>query len=201
MPNTHPLVRDFNMYYGGTYIASEGPDGLSVMHVSEVTSEGDERLIENLRFVGKAWDPSGNYLGVQTWTGDQMVPRIPRCGYYDLPGMGVVYVSYSIGNRTNRKGLDPKTVLVNNAGSRMNGQSIAILFNQCEFPGSFGRDVCVVNNKILWKGLEVGLLRSGEVTIWKDHEDSMEFICKLLQKHLTVQSRNVSPRTKTSQGV
>ena len=193
MPNRHPLTRDFQMYYVGTWVVRQGAEGLDVMYVRAVTHRGDDRNLENIQFHGEAHDATGHNLGEQTWIASQVVPRIPRYGYYNL-GNGPVYLTYNLNNRTNRKGLDTRTILVNGRPFRdtATGRAISMLFNQCEFPGQFSRDLCVHSNRILWKGQIVGTLVNGNVTIFTTKENLKDYVCKQLGKFLTVKQVKVA---------
>lgn len=195
MPNQHPLVADFQMYYRGCYVCRAVPDGYDTMYVEAITADGDEREIANIRFVGHVFrcGASGPEEELHTWRGDEIEVRIPRHGYYSLPGSTVpVYLSYVAQNRTNRRGLDPRTILINGrTKGDLRHRSINILFNQCLFPGQFSRDLCVYNNNLLWKGMEVGTLVNGNVTIQTKYEKAKELICEQLGRSLTVRQVTV----------
>ena len=194
MANRHPLTGDFQMYYRGTYVCQDGPQGYSTMYVEAVTNDGDDRILSNLRFIGRVCSPEGVISPAPvTWAGDQLSVRVPRYGYYQLPGLsGPVYLSYQAQNRTNRKGLDPRTILFNSRSREViTHQQVNTLFNQCGFPGSFGRDLCVFNNNLMWKGTKVGLLVSGDVTLLNKYEPLREMLCEQLGKFLTVRQVTV----------
>lgn len=186
MPNRHPLTNDFRMYYQGTYVTRDTPMGYEVMFVAAVDSAGDDTDPHNVVFRGRTWGPDGQDISLDSrWRGDEVQARIPRFGYYNF-GDGPVYVSYASNNRTNRKGLDARIILFNGQSGGLNGRKASVLFNQCEFPGQFGRDLCVSNNRLLWKGQTVGTLRNGDVVLRKNKEHLKELICKLLGKHLEI---------------
>jgi hypothetical protein len=158
------------------------------MYVEAVGADGDDRLVENMRFHGRVTTPDGRTGDDRRiWTGDEVSVRVPRFGYYQIGSGGPVYLSYSAPNRTNRKGLDPRTITINGRGkSDLSARQINVLFNQCEFPGAFSRDLCVHNNNLLWKGVTVGTLVNGDVTILNKYEPVRELICEQLGKFLTV---------------
>lgn len=194
MPNRHPLTADFQMYYRGTYVCRQAPDGYDTMYVENVTSNGDDRVVNNLLFIGHVCRASGEVLDdLQTWPGSEIEVRIPKHGYYSVPGSTApIYLSYAPQNRTNRRGMDPRVIMINGRGkSDLRHRTINVLFNQCEFPGQFSRDLCVHSNNLLWKGMTVGTLVNGNVTIQPKYEKVRELICEQLGKFLTVRQVTV----------
>jgi hypothetical protein len=165
------------------------------MYVDAIESDGDDRQLRNILFRGRVVLASGEDTSeeISTWRGDIIEVRIPKHGYYSLPGMsGPVYLSYLPQNRTNRRGLDPRTIMINGrAKSDLRRRQINTLFNQCEFPGQFSRDLCVHNNNLLWKGILVGTLVNGDVTILNQYQQVRDLICEQLGKFLTVRQVTV----------
>lgn len=195
MPNRHPLTADFQMYYRGCYICRSGPNGYDTMYVDTVNAAGDDRQVRNIRFHGPVFRAGQTEADDNwgEWAGDEIEVRIPRHGYYLFNGSSTpVYLSYQAQNRTNRRGLDPRTVMINGrVKPDLRHRQINTLFNQCEFPGQFSRDLCVHDNSLLWKGVAVGTLVNGNVTINASYEKAKELICEQLGKSFRVRQVTV----------
>lgn len=184
--NRSSLVGDFRMYYTSTVVSKEESDGsLSVMLVADVTGNGrDETKIANLRLHGETWGANGD-TGVKVWSADEVLAITPCSGYYKI-GDRVRYVTFRTDNRTNKKGFQNARVNYDGAPTRAVLRDCWVFFNRPPLKGRYTRDLYVGNNNINWKGVVVGTLHDGVVTINKQHNHVKELVCKVLGRSMAI---------------
>ena len=184
--NRSSLVGDFRMYYSGTVVSKEEEDGsLSVMLVADVTGNGrDETKVANLALHGTVVNKAGD-AGVQMWKASDVLAITPCSGYYRV-GDRVHYVTFRTDNRTNKKGFQNARVSYDGAGVRATLRDCWVFFNRPILKGRYSRDLYVGNSKINWKGVEVGTLHDGVVTINKEHNHVKELVCKVLGRSMAI---------------
>lgn len=183
--NSSPLAGDFRMYYAGTIVAREFEGDIQVMMVADVVSERNDGIkLKDLTFVGEAWGKSGD-LGVPRWCAEEILTYVPPCGYYKV-GDGVGYVTYSTDNRTNKKGFQTQRVRFNNRAYRPTLRQCHQLFNRVPVKGCFSRDIYLKDSELFWKGISIGKLHDGNLTINKDYDHIKELVCKVLGRSMAV---------------
>lgn len=183
--NRHPLSADFNMYYNGTYIFRQGPKGYEAMMVEGTDRNGDDTMPSGVNLMGQAYNSAGE-LGFQTWTGDEIINFRPISGYYAVGRTKErsSYLSFSVNNRTQRKGFDPRNVLLNSSPWAPNGQRMVQIFEQAQGldsrPGA--RDIFVDKaGKVHWKGVHTGTNTDGKYVSEEAFKQFEEIVCRLLQ--------------------
>ncbi|AUX83646.1 hypothetical protein FDJ32_gp17 [Pseudomonas phage NV1] len=183
--NQHPLTEDMRMYYAGTYIFRHGSEGeVQCMMVNGTERIGDDTKFDGFRFVGDIHTAEKSLPDVWTFRGDELLDWRPFSGYYDVDGKGKRYITFSVNNRTQRKGVDPRNIVVNGRQNNLNCKIMCKVFEQsltmCSNPAS--RDLWVNDGKVHWKGNQVGTLdKEGVFTPGEHHKQIEEFVCRLLQ--------------------
>ena len=182
--NRHNLVGDFRMYYTSSYVAREREDGkLDVMYVADVTGGDDATSVKWLTFHGEVFD--GNSVNVRSWRGDEVCMFIPPSGYY-MYGNTPAYISYSVDNRTNKKGVQPSRILVNGRQLRINYENMYNLFNGIKPKNCFGRDLLLKDGHIHWRGQDAGLFNDGNLTLSEQFKHLETYVCKVLGRSMAV---------------
>lgn len=183
--NRHPLTADFNMYYNGTYIFRQGAGGFEAMLVEGTNNPdgADDTVTAGVQLSGHVYNKDKD-LGYQTWTGDEILAFRPTSGYYEINGKGRnVYLSFSVSNRTQRKGFDSRNVLANGAPWSPNGRQMVKIFEQAQGldsrPGA--RDIYMNGNVVNWKGVHVGDMEGEKFIPLKQFKQFEELVCRLLQ--------------------
>lgn len=188
--NQHPLSGDFSMYYRGTYVSRRDESGtLLVMYVREVYSEGDGTQIEDLFFVGEAFDRRGTYIndgGQVTWPAIEINLNVPRMGYR-LIGKTPVYLTMGVNNRTQKKGFCIDLVATYPRVS-LNRPAIFAAVEDKHFEGRISRDLTLHDSTLMWRGSEIGSFTEGVLTLKKTYEHVRDFVCKLLERSSEVKS-------------
>lgn len=187
--NQHPLTEDMRMYYGQTYIFREKDGKVEAMLVENTEAVGDDRLMDGFEFIGLVFtsDTKPEDAVYGRFLGSDMIEYRPFSGYYDLSKKGLRnrYVTFAVNNRSQRKGLDPRNILINGAPSGLHGWQIVELYEQsqqmCSNPAS--RDIFVTKaGEVHWKGQLVGTLgKEGKFTSNENHKPVEELVCRLLQ--------------------
>lgn len=182
--NRHNLVSDFRMYYSGSYIAKEADDGkLHIMMVADVTGNADGTSINDLTFHGEVFD--GQRTNVHMWNGSDVCVYIPPSGYY-MYGKIPAFFSYSVDNRTNKKGVQPNRILVNGRQLRLNYENMYNLFNRIKPKNCFGRDLLLKDGHIFWRGQDAGLFTDGNLTLENNFTHLETYVCKVLGRFMAV---------------
>ncbi|ARB31540.1 hypothetical protein B5P22_31025 [Pseudomonas tolaasii] len=183
--NQHPLTEDMRMYYAGTYIFRYGPEGeVQCMCVNGTERTGDDTKLDGFNFIGDVFNADKQIDGVWSFKGDQLLDWRPFSGYYDIDGKGKKYITFSVNNRTQRKGVDPRNIVLNGRSNGLNCKVMCKVFeqslNMCSNPAS--RDIYVDGDKVNWKGNLVGTIDKVGVFVPGDkHKQIEDFICRLLQ--------------------
>lgn len=182
--NKHPLTEDMRMYYGGTYIFRIVNGEVETMLVETTERKGDDTDLKNVIFWGQAFNEKGE-LGEAKWSGADMVNFRPPSGYYDLKGNGVRdrYVTYTVSNRSQRKGFDNRACIVNNQGYNITGRELARMYPQAQAmdsrPGH--RDIFIKGTEVHWKGYMVGKFDAKKFVADDKFKKLETLICQLLQ--------------------
>ncbi|BDA97009.1 hypothetical protein [Pseudomonas phage vB_PaS-HSN4] len=173
----HPLAGDFTMYYGYTY-AFFRKDGVPhVMYVEGPEYDGDDPRFDGFRLLGNVYRPDGsNYYGGVVYSEVESVR--PSSGYYDVFGRGVrdTYVSFLVNNRTQRKGVDPRNILLNHGQQAITGDMLIRIFTQAEemISAPSDRGFFIMDGVVHWKGLKAGPTVDGRLSgggLLKNQED------------------------------
>jgi hypothetical protein len=165
--NRHPLTEDFRMYFNNTYVFSMSNGEPQAMFVTGTTRLGNDTQLEGVGLLGDVYNARGLVAEGATWAASTIETLRPPSGYYDLRGDGRrrSYVTFQVANRTNRKGVDPRTLLINNRQAHINGSSMARLYAQAlemnSRPGyrDFYRNP---EGVVFYKGFEVGTMEEGQ---------------------------------------
>ena len=183
--NRHPLTADFGMYYSGTYVFRNGPKGVEAMYVEHCTRDGDDTKPSGVVLHGHAYSTT-NELNEGRWKGDELIAFRPVSGYFDLKHTQkrANFVTFSVSNRTQRKGFDSRTVIVGGAPWNPTGIQVARIFEQSQGldsrPGH--RDIYIDGDKVHWKGVHVGLNdKEGKFAALKQFKQFEDMVCQLLQ--------------------
>ncbi len=183
--NKHPLTDDMRMYYNGTYVFREKDGRIEAMFVDGTTRDGDDRQMAGVVFQGNTWNSDGGLDEIQ-WHGDELLPVRIVSGYYDLDGKGVrnKYLTYSINNRSQRKGVDVRNFMVNGGGFNFSGHLLCRVVEQggamCSNPGY--RDLFVGKEKVYWKGNFAGTIqKDGSFKAEKPFANFEDYVCQLLR--------------------
>lgn len=187
--NEAPMAADFSMYYRGTYVAKEVPGDIQVMFVEAVQGVGDDSKLRNIQLTGHAQGAEGP-LGVVTWKASEVLAMLPASGFYKMSS-GIKYISFTIENRTQKKGLQSNRVLYDGTRTDISLRGAYILYNAKPFEGLFSKDLCLIKGVLHWKNFKVGKLHDGDLTIYKQHEHLQELVCKLLARCLVVKSTTI----------
>ncbi len=182
--NTHPLTDDMRMYYSGTYIFREHKGVIQCMYVESTERIGDDRMMDGFEFIGPVSDHTGSDGEFKRWLGSDMIQYRPLSGYYDLDGSGVrdKYVTIALNNRTQRKGLDRRNVMVNGVQGEISPRQLCRMFAQseelCSQPKA--RDTYVDGDKAYWKGNLVGTIDGDKLVVLEPFDKMEGFLCQLL---------------------
>lgn len=183
--NKHPLTADFHMYYAGTYVFRNGPNGPEAMLVDGTNANGDDTQYAGVNLSGHTYSETAE-LGYVTWTGDEMVNFRPISGYFALKGKErSSFVTFAVGNRTQRKGFNARDVIVGGGPWTPNGSQVVKLFVQSQGLDSRPafRDLYIDKNRAVhWKGVKVGSQDAeGKFTADEAFKQFEEMVCRLLQ--------------------
>lgn len=187
--NRHPLTADFDMYYRGTFVFRNGPKGFQAMMVDSTTRDGDDTQPAGVRLHGNVYSTDADQGG-GVWRGDELIPFRPVSGYFDLKNTGnrSIFMSYTVSNRTQRKGFDSRTCVAGGGPWTPNGVQVARLFEQSQGldsrPGH--RDLYIQETRdgkrVHWKGVHVGSLNGeGKFSPLEQFKKFEEIVCRLLQ--------------------
>lgn len=183
--NKHPLAADFSMYYAGTYIFRQGQKGYEAMLVDQTEATGDDTRLDGFVMIGRTFN-SKEDLGVKRWPADQIINFRPTSGYYDVGrGQRDSFITFAVNNRTQRKGIDTRNIIVNGGPAHLDGTQMVKLFEQAQGmdsrPGQ--RDLFVdKSNNVHWKGAKVASVDGkGKVTMAEQFKQFEEIVCRLLQ--------------------
>lgn len=185
--NRHNLTDDFRMYYSGSYVCKSGENNtLDVMCVMDVLRKAnrDGTKIEHMLFTGEV-SKAGNNSVMETWPGDDLVVFQPTTGYYRISDR-TRYISFNVGNRTNKKGFQANTTLADGQGFRPNIRQVWQLFNRTRPDNTFGRDLWLSSGKIFWKGLDIGKFHDGVLELNKEYNHIQEYVCKVLGRFMAI---------------
>lgn len=157
--NRHPLTDDFRMYYNSTYIFLDTEDrGTVCMYVQGVRCIGDDTKLDGMKFVGECYSATRD-LGELEIKASQMIDHRLPSAYYQF-GDVKKFVTFNVPNRSQKKGLDARQVLLNSSPWSPGGKHLMKMYEQSltmnSAPGN--RDFYVVGNVVNWKGLEVGTM-------------------------------------------
>ncbi|CCE60775.1 hypothetical protein tf_20 [Pseudomonas phage tf] len=188
--NKHPLQSsgDFGMYYNGTWVFSYVNGQPHAMYVegTERVAGGDETQLSGVLLIGNTFNADGD-AGYSRWACDRIEDFRPISGYCDF-GSGVrnKYVTYNVPNRTQKKGLDQRNILVNNRQTNLRGHQMVMLFTQTlgMVSSPADRDFYITGDNlgvVFWKGVEVGRLVNGALVCNETHKTKEIILCRLLQ--------------------
>lgn len=183
--NRHRLTEDWRMYFCGTYIFAFIQGVLKTMIVDDVTRVhgGDDTQLDGMEFHGITTDGDGNTQH-EVWNAEIREEFRPISGYYVLGNNGrKSWVTFNVPNRTQKKGVDSRHVVVNN-GTGATGAQLARIFVQAQEyiskPGN--RDFYVMaNGAVHWKGLEVGRMDGATFVANEAHKNKEAVLWRLLQ--------------------
>lgn len=182
--NTHPLTGDFNMYYTGTYIFRLIDGVPHTMMVEGTEQDGDDTQLDGVLMLGTVFNEREN-LGFQRWPASTMEAVRPFSGYFNLAGGADErsYLTWSVNNRTQRKGVDPRNALVGGRPSGLSGSQMCKVFSQSlemnSRPGY--RDIYIKDGTVHWKGLKVGTMGDSGYVANEQYKQLEVLICRLLQ--------------------
>lgn len=183
--NRHPLTDDMRMYYAGTYIFRNAKDGtIEAMLVDGTERIGDDTLFDGFDFIGHVYTSDLNKEATYgRFNGTDLIEYRPFSGYYNLGGKAKKYVTFAVNNRSQRKGIDSRNVLIGNRAAGLTGQQMVMIYEQsqamCSNPAS--RDIYISGTKVHWKGNEVGTLTDGKFEANETHKQVEGLVCRLLQ--------------------
>lgn len=182
--NIHRLTEDWRMYFCGTYIFAAINGQYHIMLVDDVVRDGDDTQLEGMRFIGTVWDQEG-HTSEGRWEANIREEFRPISGYYSLVNNQEVktWVTYNVPNRTQRKGVDSRNVLLNNTPGCTPERLLKIFVQAQEYisrPGN--RDFYIrTNGQVFWKGLEVGNMVDGAFVANDLHKNKEAVLWRLLQ--------------------
>lgn len=182
--NIHRLTEDWRMYFCGTFIFAAIEGQYRVMQVDDVLRSGDDTQLEGMDFVGTIWDTEGN-MSNGRWGAASREEFRPISGYYQLgqdPNVKA-WVTFNVPNRTQKKGVDTRNVLLNNMPGCSPERLLKIFIQSQEYVSKPGnRDFHVkTNGRVFWKGLEVGNMVDGAFVASELHKNKEAVLWRLLQ--------------------
>ncbi|UMO76479.1 hypothetical protein DNAM_530 [Pseudomonas phage BroderSalsa] len=182
--NRHPLTEDFRMYFSGTYVLRIADGGeVQAMYVETTDRNGDDTQLSGVTFMGSTYNSKGR-VAVDSFSADQMIEFRPVSGYFDIGRGEKEYISFTVNNRTQKKGIDPRCAMANGRGLDLNGKIVAKLFEQSQamISNPAARDINVTKDgEVHWKGLHVGKTTGGEYTPIEQYKGLEKLVCRLLQ--------------------
>lgn len=185
--NTHPLTQDWGMYFNGTYIFSNASGESRCMSVENVEKKrgGDDTDLDGMEFVGTVFNIHGE-VEYGRWSAEDRDDFRPVSGYFDITGDGLrdVHVTFNVNNRSQRKGVDPRNVLLNGMALGVQARQLCRIYQQSlemiSRPGH--RDFYVAPNGVVnWKGIHVGHLADNQFTAVEAHKNKEAMLWQLLQ--------------------
>lgn len=181
--NIHRLTEDWRMYFCGTYIFAEFEGRYRTMFVDDVVRTGDDTKLEGMEFVGTSYDAEGNEYH-NRWPADIRLEFRPISGYYELGTNGAkIWVTYNVPNRTQKKGVDARNVLLGGTPGCRSDKLVKIFTQAQGFiskPGS--RDFYILTSGVVrWKGVEVGRMNGNEFVANDHHKNKEALLWRLLQ--------------------
>uniref|UniRef100_A0AB39C6W6 Virion structural protein n=1 Tax=Pseudomonas phage KV2023 TaxID=3234047 RepID=A0AB39C6W6_9CAUD len=181
--NRHRLAGDFNMYYSSTFAFFRVDGEPRVVYVDDTESIGDDRQFDGFRLLGNVFRPDGGqYYGGVVYSEVEGVR--PPSGYYDVFGSGErdTYVSFLVNNRTQRKGVDPRNVLINHGQQAVTGQMMIRIFLQAEemISDPAHRDFFIKDGVVNWKGVKVGQMVDNRLSVDEQFKNQEDLLCRLL---------------------
>lgn len=108
----------------------------------------------------------------------------PISGYYQLGARADrrYWFQYTVPNRTQKKGLDPRYVLIDSSPGATATYLAQVYQQSQDFlsrPGA--RDFYIRANVVKWKGVEVGRMVDGNFVANETHKNKEALLCRLLQ--------------------
>lgn len=183
--NKHPLTEDWRMYFGATYIFSTASGEPRAMYVEDVERTGDDRQLEGMVFIGTIYNVHGE-VEYGRWPAEQRDDFRPVSGYFDLESSGFRdrYVTFHVANRSQRKGIDARNVLINGAANGIAGHRLCRIYAEslemASRPGH--RDFFIKPDQtVFWKGLRVGTMTDGVFVANEIHKNKEQQLWRLLQ--------------------
>lgn len=181
--NIHRLTDDWRMYFCNSYIFALIDGNYRVMSVDDVVRTGDDRGTNGMQFQGHSWGLDGEPV-YQEWSADIREEFRPISGYYDVGGRKPSWITFHIPNRTQRKGLDSRNILVDGVPGGINPVGILKMFIQglelVSKPGT--RDFLKLEDgRVFWKGIHVGSMTDGVLVCNETHKNKEAMLWRLLQ--------------------
>lgn len=178
------LRDDFSMYYRGTYVTRVVDGVRKVLYVEEVSQHGIGRTPADIVLIGHVTFFQGGRVrsvGMEQWAGDSIDSYYPESGYYRVgEANSPVFVEFSMGNRTNRKGLEGSRVLVNGRAVGLSSAAVTRMFCEDWFEGKVFVDMCIHQSRFMWRGMDVGTFHDGQLSLSNDYS----FLHDLAGKHI-----------------
>lgn len=149
------IMSDFHMYYRNSLIGVRRGDQVLPFYCNGVTASGSENDISRLIYNGAIiTDSRGHTEDTQVRQSD-IVTSLPEIGYIK-PGRNPMWLSYRA-VRGNSKGI---------IRDRLDGDGFVDLTTKImysiynpEFEGRFGQHCCIHQDKVMWKGAQVGRMQ------------------------------------------
>lgn len=181
--NIHRLTEDWRMYFCGSYIFALMNGEYCTMYVEDVVRNGDDTDTNGMQFIGIVTKPNGDQDNTR-WDADLREEFRPISGYYRLGNNAAkTWVTYNVPNRTQRKGVDSRNVLLSGSPGCTALQMLKIFTQSLEYiskPGT--RDFYVTNaGAVKWKGLDVGNMVDGAFVANEHHKNKEALLWRLLQ--------------------
>lgn len=185
--NQHPLTADYRMYLHDTYVFAFIDGELQTMCVSDTRRTGDDRTMEGFEVMGSVYNRDGR-IGEDwaQWPANILEAFRPISGYYDLTGRGQRnrYITFVVNNRTQRKGVDIRNVMVHGRQRGCHPNELVRIWEQSrDMPSRPGhRDFYQeASGKLHWKGSHIGRIEGENFIAEPDFEKYKDLVCRLLQ--------------------
>ena len=181
--NIHRLTEDWRMYFCGSFIFATVDGEDRAMYVEDVVRTGDDTDTEGMEFLGIITRPNGDQDHGR-WPANWREEFRPISGYYRLGNnQHKTWVTFNVPNRTQRKGVDNRNVLLNGTPGCSHLQMLKIFEQSQEYVSKPGtRDFYIkTNGEVHWKGFEVGRMTDGNFVANDHHKNKEALLWRLLQ--------------------
>lgn len=171
------------MYFCGSFIFAMIEGEYRTMYVEDVIRNGDDTDTDGMEFMGIVTRPNGDQENTR-WAANIREEFRPISGYYRLGGNAAKsWVTFNVPNRTQRKGVDNRNVIIGGTPGASHLQMLRIFTQSLEYiskPGT--RDFYITQGgNVRWKGLDVGSMVDGAFVANEHHKNKEALLWRLLQ--------------------